>query len=68
MIGNYSEVVYAQRTGIDVSICVQDRLKTILFLSEKIWDSLSNRQIDNMGKSFKLIKKPHKFIGHKYQN
>ena len=46
-----------QRAGIDVSKCVQDRIKTVPFLSAEIGDIFLPEKADNIEESFNLIKK-----------
>ena len=46
-----------QRAGIVVSICVQDRLKTVPGLSAEIGDNFCPGKAGNTEKSFNLIKK-----------
>ena len=50
IIGNCSQVVQAQRAVIDVSKCVQDRLKTVPGLSAEIGDNFISLNIDNRAK------------------
>jgi len=54
IIGNCSQVVQAQRAVIDVSKCVQDRLKTVPGLSAEIGDNFISWKLDNGAKMPKL--------------
>ena len=53
IIGNCSQVVQAQRAVIDVSKCVQDRLKTVPGLSAEIADNFRSAGIELSGKNAK---------------
>jgi hypothetical protein len=55
IIENYNQVVQAQRAEIDVSIYVQDRLKTVPGLSAEIEDNFIVWNLDNRTKMPKLI-------------
>jgi len=54
IIGNCSQVVQAQSAVIDVSKCVQDRLKTVPGLSAEIGDNFISWNRDNRAKMSKL--------------
>ena len=54
IIGNCSQVVQAQRAVIDVSKCVQDRLKTVPGLSAGNGDNFRSWDVENIGKTEKL--------------
>ena len=57
IIGNCSQIVQPQRAVIHVSKCVQDRLKTVPFLSAEIGDIFCPGKSGNIEKSFNLIEK-----------
>ena len=54
IIENYNQVVQAQRAEIDVSIYVQDRLKTVPGLSAEIGDSFGFGSLVIWTKNLKL--------------
>ena len=63
IIENCSQVVQAQRAGIDVSKCVQGRLKTVPDLSAEIGDNFISWKLDNRVKMPKLSVFLADFIG-----
>jgi hypothetical protein len=50
IIEKFQEPRQQQRAGIDVSICVQDRLKTVPGLSAEIGDNFISWKLDNRAK------------------